>query len=164
MKFVVYSVPATSWVKLELYIDTTDGLKGGTWNLVHETLEVAAGGAEVPAECVNDTPNGSPVYGPRDDCFLRSDSSYVYWKNKPLKRVKLSHFLYFPLEYVFVLMLEPHRLSAVIYPAPTILHFHWRTYAMCPRQGLSNDRIEANVPDGQSLRTFHAVYSRTTVL
>lgn len=92
MKFIVYSVPATSWVKLELYIDTTDGLNGGTWNLVHETTDfpmnwIAAGGADVPGECVNDTPNGSPVYGPRDDCFLRSDSSYVYWKNVSVRRI-----------------------------------------------------------------------------
>jgi len=92
MKFIVYSVPDTDEVKLELYIDTTDGENGGTWHLVHETTDspgdwTASGGEDVPDECDDDTPDGSPVYGARDDCFLRSDSSHVRWKNVSIRRI-----------------------------------------------------------------------------
>ena len=91
MKFVVYTIPGTSNVKLELYYDNTDGMNGGNWTLIHEYTDtpgawVASGGKEVPAECT-EVPNGATVLGPRDDCFLRSDSSYVKWKKASVRRI-----------------------------------------------------------------------------
>ena len=91
MKFVVYTIPNTSEVKLELYYDGTDGIDGGNWILIHEMIDsqgawLASGGREVPAACTQ-VPNGSPVLGPRDDCILRSDNSYVLWKKASVRRI-----------------------------------------------------------------------------
>jgi hypothetical protein len=93
MKFIVYTIPNTNNVKLELYADTTDGENGGTWIKIHEmTDEPGSWKAtkNVPSTCSNvpfGVPDGSTILGERDDCFLRSDSSNVLWKKASVRRI-----------------------------------------------------------------------------
>ncbi len=93
MKFIVYTIPGTTDVKLELYYDNTDGLNGGNWTLIHEFVDsptsspwLASGGNGVPPECT-EVPNGASILGPRDDCFIPSDSSYVLWKKASVRSI-----------------------------------------------------------------------------
>jgi hypothetical protein len=39
MKFVVFNIVGTNSVQLELYVDLTDGVNGGSWNLVHSFVD-----------------------------------------------------------------------------------------------------------------------------
>jgi hypothetical protein len=91
MKFVVYTVPDTERVQLELYYDGTDGADGGNWVLIHNSIDdpakpwKASSNRSVPSECP--VQNGKTVLGPRDDCILRSDDSFVRWKKASVRRI-----------------------------------------------------------------------------
>jgi hypothetical protein len=93
MKFIVYNIPGTDNVKLELYADTTDGENGGTWIKIHEMIDEPGSWKatkNVPSTCSNvsfGVPDGSTILGKRDDCFLRSDASYVRWKKASVRRI-----------------------------------------------------------------------------
>ena len=91
MKFVVYTVPGTDTVQLELYYDGTDGTDGGNCILIHNLIDdpadpwKASSNKSVPSECP--VQNGKTVLGPRDDCILRSDDSFVRWKKASVRRI-----------------------------------------------------------------------------
>jgi hypothetical protein len=91
MKFVVYTVPNTNQVQLELYYDGTDGTDGGEWILIHSSIDNpaepwrASSNKSVPSECP--VQNGDTVLGPQHDCILRSDSSIVRWKKASARRI-----------------------------------------------------------------------------
>lgn len=93
MKFVVYTVSNDS-VKLELYIDMTEGRRGGDWIKVHEVLDKpgswkkSTSAEEIPSSC--DVQNGDTVLGSRDVCFLRMDGSSeteVHWTNASIRNI-----------------------------------------------------------------------------
>lgn len=94
MKFVVLTVPGTSDVLLELYVDLTDGEDGGAWELVHSHVDVPGSwlAAEpVPAQCEDLTDAGETILGPRAHCFFRAsgydDGTEVHWKKGSIRNV-----------------------------------------------------------------------------
>ena len=79
-------------VKLEIYVDMTEGENGGDWVLVHSFTDkqgAMATGKEVPSHCT--VQNGDPIVHPGHDCFLRSDGdddTVVHWKNSTIREIK----------------------------------------------------------------------------
>eukprot|EP00521_Asterionellopsis_glacialis_P006029 CAMPEP_0195281954 /NCGR_PEP_ID=MMETSP0707-20130614/1047_1 /TAXON_ID=33640 /ORGANISM="Asterionellopsis glacialis, Strain CCMP134" /LENGTH=868 /DNA_ID=CAMNT_0040340893 /DNA_START=141 /DNA_END=2744 /DNA_ORIENTATION=- len=89
MKFIIYTVPETSDVQLELWLDQTNGTNGGEWILVHQYLDKEGSWPAndvVPEICTNVT-DAMPILGPRDSCFLRIDGSEVHWKDASIRRI-----------------------------------------------------------------------------
>lgn len=82
MKFRVTTVPSTSNVQLELYLDQNDS---GTWELKHEYLDEPGSWPStkyVPSQCPHDS--GDTVLGAGNVCFLRTDgssSTEVHWRD-----------------------------------------------------------------------------------
>jgi hypothetical protein len=91
MKFVVYTIPNTDQVQLELYYDDTDGTDGGNWILIHDSIDdpanpwKASSNKSVPSKCT--VQNGDTILGPQHDCILRSDGSIVRWKKASARRI-----------------------------------------------------------------------------
>lgn len=93
MKFVVYTVSDDS-VKLELYIDMTEGVNGGNWIKVLDVLDSpgswrkSGSAREIPQSC--EVQDGDTVLGSRDVCFLRVDGSAeteVQWTNASIRNI-----------------------------------------------------------------------------
>lgn len=79
-------------VKLELYVDRTNGENGGDWVLVHSFIDkqgAMPAGKKVPSHCT--IQSGDPILLPGHDCFLRSDGddgTVVHWKNSTIREIK----------------------------------------------------------------------------
>jgi len=89
MKFILYTVPGTNSVQLELWLDQTNKTDGGEWILVHQYLDEEGSwpaNKPVPDSCSVVT-DGKAILGPRDSCFLRIDASEVHWKDASIRRI-----------------------------------------------------------------------------
>eukprot|EP00957_Ditylum_brightwellii_P166521 12675635-Ditylum_brightwellii.AAC.1 len=94
MKFVVYTVAQTD-IRLELYIDTTNGLGGpnggGEWILVHSFLDKPGhwnATSAVPSRC--DDKNGDTFLGPKSYCALQNSGSTdtkVQWSRVSIRDI-----------------------------------------------------------------------------
>jgi hypothetical protein len=88
MKLVVYTIPGTQNVQLEFWLDLTDGLNGGDWNLVHSYVDRPGewlSPQTVPAACP--LQNGDTVLGGRASCTLRADGGEVHWKKASARHI-----------------------------------------------------------------------------
>jgi PT repeat len=88
MKLVAYTIPGTQNVQLELWLDLTDGLNGGVWNLVHSYVDQPGqwrSPGTVPAACP--VQNGDTVLGGRTSCALRTDGGEVHWKKASARHI-----------------------------------------------------------------------------
>jgi hypothetical protein len=93
---VVYSprnntVPGTSNVKLELYLDRTNGLNGGDWKLQHSYTDIPNGwlsSKAVPSECP--AKNEDTILRPGNVCFLRIDGdieTQARWSRASIRHI-----------------------------------------------------------------------------
>ncbi|CEO98905.1 NADH:ubiquinone oxidoreductase intermediate-associated protein 30 domain-containing protein [Plasmodiophora brassicae] len=95
MKFIVRTQPDRKSVRLQLYLDRTDGANGGSWNLVHEMVDKdwqPVKTLETAFKCKYPYAPGpsfsSPVLGPKEVCFLRSDKiTNLMWKKVSLRNI-----------------------------------------------------------------------------
>jgi hypothetical protein len=88
MKFVVFTIPGTSDVQLEVYIDRTDGQSGGTWTLEHAYVDRPGAWKakeSVPSQCA--VKSGDTVLGARNSCVLRTDGGEVHWKKATIRHI-----------------------------------------------------------------------------
>jgi hypothetical protein len=88
MKFVVFTIPGTSDVQLEVYIDRTDGQSGGTWTLEHSHVDrwgAWPAKEAVPSQCA--VKSGDTVLGARNSCVLRTDGGEVRWKKATIRNI-----------------------------------------------------------------------------
>lgn len=88
MKYVVYTIPGTTSVQLEIYVDLTDGMDGGAWQLAHSFLDskgVMPALAVVPSQCP--IQSGDTVLGSRYSCILRSDGGEIHWKKASIRHI-----------------------------------------------------------------------------
>jgi len=93
MKFVLYTMTSGS-VKLEIYVDETDGLNGGEWYLAHQ-LEDAPNNWPVSSSydptllttnnCT--VQDGDPILGSMPDSFIRIDYSTIEFKSASIRRI-----------------------------------------------------------------------------
>lgn len=100
MKFKVFSTGDNNdQVRLELYVDATEGLDGGDWKPVHSLTDkkgemMPSGGNNVPDECL--IQDGNPVLRPGRNCFLRTDGSeqtVVYYKDASITELAPQNYL-----------------------------------------------------------------------
>lgn len=88
MKFVIFTIPGTEKVQLELYIDRTDGQSGGDWKLEHAFVDEPGAWtskASFPSSCP--VKNGDTILGERHSCTLRTDGGEVHWKKASIRHI-----------------------------------------------------------------------------
>jgi hypothetical protein len=90
IKFVIYTIPGTKNVQLEVYLDRTDGKFGGDWTLAHSHLDEPgtwmAPRGTVQSRCP--VQNGDTILGGRYSCALRTDGGEVHWKKATVRHIK----------------------------------------------------------------------------
>jgi hypothetical protein len=95
IKFVIYTIPGTKNVQLEVYLDRTDGKFGGDWKLAHSHLDepgtwMAPRGTVIPSRCP--VQNGDTILGGRYSCALRTDGGEVHWKKATVRHIKPEYY------------------------------------------------------------------------
>jgi hypothetical protein len=83
-KYVSYNLPGEDALKLEAYIDLTEGENGGDWRLVNETVD--AGGWFTDTGC----PEYAPVDGESD--FVWLDGGTVFIRNTDVEEARYRSF------------------------------------------------------------------------
>ena len=97
IKFVVLTAPpgsssSSSDVRLEVYLDFTGGLNGGTWSLAHSFTDTPGAWttSKEPLDRLDNcgVGNGDTVLGARKYCFLRTDGAGdVRWSKASIRHV-----------------------------------------------------------------------------
>jgi hypothetical protein len=93
IKFVIFTIPGTKSVQLEVYLDRTDGKMGGDWKLAHHYID-EPGGWETPQVVPSHCPiqNGDTILGERYSCVLRTDGGEVHWKKATVRHILPSYY------------------------------------------------------------------------
>ena len=86
-KYIVRDVDNGTHVKLELWRDMTDGANGGTWELLHQTVDAGGWGASV-TPCASGKDPTQIMTGPNLSVFIRDDNvSDVRYKKWSIREI-----------------------------------------------------------------------------